>query len=80
MNLQHQHQCIPWLNKLAHDDEPLFHPVVCACRDIIMQALSYLGDGLVHELLKARDLIPAGIDFAQQKELGEKCHGAFLPG
>jgi hypothetical protein len=39
-----------------------------------------LGDGLICELLKPRDLIPVGIGFAQWKKLGEKCIGALLPG
>jgi hypothetical protein len=65
---------------IALDDEPLFHPVVCACRDIILQAFPHLSDGIIHELLKAQDLILKGIGFTQQKELGEKCIGAFLPG
>jgi hypothetical protein len=30
--------------------------------------------------LKARDLIPEGIGFAQRKEPSKKCIGAFLPG
>jgi hypothetical protein len=32
-----------------------------------------LADGLIHELLKPRDLILEGIGFAQRKKLGEKC-------
>jgi hypothetical protein len=62
------------------DDEPLLHAVMGTDRDIILQAFSCLGDGLIHELLKPRDLIPEGIGFAQQKKLGEKCVGALLPG
>jgi hypothetical protein len=62
------------------DDEPLFHPVVWAHIDIIQQAFSCLGDGLIHKLLKARDLILKGIGFTKRKELGEKCIGAFLLG
>jgi hypothetical protein len=49
----------------ALDDEPLLHVVMGACRDIILQAFSCLGDGLIHELLKPRDLVLEGIDFAQ---------------
>jgi hypothetical protein len=48
---------------VALDDEPLFQLVVWACRDIILQAFPCLGDGLIRELLKARDLIPKGIGF-----------------
>jgi hypothetical protein len=51
-----------------------------ARKDIIMQAFPHLDDGLIHELLKARDLILESIGFTQRKELGEKCIGAFLPG
>jgi hypothetical protein len=36
-------------------------------------------NGLVPELLKARDLILEGIGFSQWKELCEKCIGAFIP-
>jgi hypothetical protein len=64
----------------ALDDEPLLHAVMGACRDIILQALPCLGDGLIRELLKPRDLVPEGIGFAQRKKLGKKCIGALLPG
>jgi hypothetical protein len=64
----------------AFDDEPLLHAVMGACRDIILQVFPCLGDGLIHELLKPRDLVSEGIGFAQQKKLGEKCIGALLPG
>jgi hypothetical protein len=66
--------------KEALDDEPLLHAVMGACRDIILQTFPCLSDGLIHELLKLRDLVPEGIDFAQRKKLGEKCIGALLPG
>jgi hypothetical protein len=64
----------------ALDDKPLFHAVMGACRDIIMQAFSCLDDGLIRELQKSRDLAPEGIGFAQRKKLGEKCIGALPPG
>jgi hypothetical protein len=64
---------------VALDDEQLFHLVVWARRDIILQVIPHLGDGLVRELLKAQDLILKHIGFTQHKELGEKCNGAFLP-
>jgi hypothetical protein len=48
----------------ALDDDPLLHVVMGACRDIILQAFPGLGDGLIRELLKSRDLIPEGIGFA----------------
>jgi hypothetical protein len=64
----------------ALDDEPLLHAVMGACRDIILQTFPCLGDGLIHELLKLRDLVPEGIGFAQRKKLGEKCIAALLPG
>jgi hypothetical protein len=51
-----------------------------ACSDIILQAFPCLGDGLICELLKPRDLVLEGIGFAQRKKLGEKCIGALLPG
>jgi hypothetical protein len=51
-----------------------------ACRDILLQAFPCLDVGLVHEILKPRDLVPEGIGFAQWKKLGEKCIGALLPG
>jgi hypothetical protein len=63
----------------ALDDEPLFHVVVGACSDIILEAFPCLGDGLICELLKPRDLVPDGIDFAQWKKLDEKCIGALPP-
>jgi hypothetical protein len=65
---------------VAFDHEPLFHSVVWAHIDIILQAFPRLGNGVIREMLKDQDLIPEGIGFAQQKELGDKCIGAFLPG
>jgi hypothetical protein len=62
----------------ALDDEPLLHVVMEACRDIILQAFPCLGDGLIHELLKPRDVLE-GIGFSQRKKLSEKCIGALLP-
>jgi hypothetical protein len=64
----------------ALDDEPLLHAVMRACRDIILQMSPCLGDGLIRELLKPRDLVPEGIGFAQWKKIGEKYIGALLPG
>jgi hypothetical protein len=64
----------------ALDDEPLLHTMMGACRDIILQMFPCLGDGLIRELLKPRDLVPEGIGFAQRKKFGEKCIGALLPG
>jgi hypothetical protein len=64
----------------ALDDEPLLYAVMGACRDIILQTFPCLGDGLIYELLKPRDLVPEGIGFAQRKKLGKKCIGALLPG
>jgi hypothetical protein len=64
----------------ALDDEPLLHAVMGACNDIILQVFPCLGDGLIHELLKPRDLVLEGIGFAQRKKLGEKCIGTLLPG
>jgi hypothetical protein len=64
----------------ALDDEPLLHAVMGACKDIILQAFPCLGDGLICELLKGRDLVLKGIGLAQRKKLGEKCIGAFLLG
>jgi hypothetical protein len=49
----------------ALDDEPLLHAVMGGCRDIILQTFPCLGNGLIHELLKPRGLVPEGIDFAQ---------------
>jgi hypothetical protein len=57
----------------ALDDKPLLHVVMGACKDIILQAFPCLGDGLISELLKPRDLVLEGIGFAQQKKLGKKC-------
>jgi hypothetical protein len=45
----------------ALDDEPLLHAVMEACRDIILQAFPCLGAGLIHELLKPRDLVPGAL-------------------
>jgi hypothetical protein len=39
-----------------------------------------LGDGLIRELLKPRDLVLEGIGFAQQKKLGKKYIGVLLLG
>jgi hypothetical protein len=63
----------------ALDDEPLLHAVIGACNDIILQAFPCLGNGLIHELLKPRDLIVEGIDFTQRKKLHETLIGALLP-
>jgi hypothetical protein len=54
----------------ALDDEPLLHVMIGACSDIILQAFPCLGDGLIRELLKSRDLVPKDIGFAQRKKLG----------
>jgi hypothetical protein len=62
------------------DDEPLHHVVMGAWKDIILQAFLCLGNGLIRELLKPRDLVLEGIGFAQRKKLGEKCIRALLPG
>jgi hypothetical protein len=59
-------------------DEPLLHTVMGACSIIILQVFPCLVDGLIRELLKPRDLVPEGIDFTQQKKLGEKCIGAEI--
>jgi hypothetical protein len=64
----------------ALDDESLLHVMMGACRDIILQAFLCLGDSLICELLKPRDLVLEGIGFAQWKKLGEKCIRALLPG
>jgi hypothetical protein len=53
----------------ALDNEPLLQVVMEACRDIILQAFTCLGDGLICELLKPRDLVSEGIGFAQRKNL-----------
>jgi hypothetical protein len=60
------------------DDEPLLHVMFGACRDIILQAIPCLDDGLIRELLNPRDIVLEGIGFVQQKKLGEKCVGALL--
>jgi hypothetical protein len=54
----------------ALDDEPLLHVMMGACSDIILQVFPCLGDGLICELLKSRDLVPKEIGFAQRKKLG----------
>jgi hypothetical protein len=48
----------------ALDDEPLLHAVMGACRDIILQTFPCLSDGLIHELLKPRDLVSEAIGLA----------------
>jgi hypothetical protein len=48
----------------ALDDEPLLHVVMGACRDIILHTFPCLGNGLIHKLLKLRDLAPESIGFA----------------
>jgi hypothetical protein len=53
----------------ALDDEPLFHLVVWACRDIRLQSLPRLGNSFVRELLKARDLVPEGIFLPNGKNM-----------
>jgi hypothetical protein len=64
----------------ALDDEPLLHTIMWACKDIILQMFPCLDDGLIHKLLKPRDLVPEGIGIARWNKLGEKCIGAHLPG
>jgi hypothetical protein len=64
----------------ALDDKPLLHAMMGACRDIILQTFPCLGDGLIRKLLKPIDLVPEGIGFTQQKNFGEKCIRALLPG
>jgi hypothetical protein len=64
----------------ALDDEPLLHVMMEACRDIMLHTLPCLGDGLICELLKPRDLVSDGIGFAQWGKLCETCIGALLLG
>jgi hypothetical protein len=64
----------------ALDDDPLLHSVMGACRDIILQVFPCLSNGFIRELLEGRDLVLKGIGLTQQKKLGEKHIGAFLPG
>jgi hypothetical protein len=64
----------------ALDGEPLLHAMMGACRDIILQAFPCLGDGLIRELLKPKDLVLEGIGFAQRKKFGKKCIGILLLG
>jgi hypothetical protein len=40
-----------------------------ACRDIILQAFPCLGDGLIRELLKPRDLVPEALVLPNEKNL-----------
>jgi hypothetical protein len=51
------------------DDEPLLHAMMGACIDIILHSFPCLGDDLIRELLKPRNLVPEGISFAQRKNL-----------
>jgi hypothetical protein len=53
----------------ALDDEPLFHAVMGASNNIILQAFPCLGDGPIHELLKPRGLVPEGISIVQWKNM-----------
>jgi hypothetical protein len=64
----------------ALDDEPLLHAMMGAHSDIILQTFPCLGDDLIRELLKPRDLVLEGIGFAQWEKLCEKFIGALLPG
>jgi hypothetical protein len=69
---------LSWANQPmieALDDEPLLHALMGACRDIILQAFPCLGDGLIRELLKPKDLVPEGTGFAQQKNLARNALG-----
>jgi hypothetical protein len=59
----------------ALDDEPLLHAVMGARRDIIRQTFSCLGDGLIHELLKPRDLVSEGIGLPNGKNLARNALG-----
>jgi hypothetical protein len=40
----------------ALDDEPLLLALMGACSDIILQAFPCLNDGLIHELMKPREV------------------------
>jgi hypothetical protein len=53
----------------ALDNEPLLHAMMGACRDIILRTFPCLGNDLIRELLKPKDLILEGIGLAQQKNL-----------
>jgi hypothetical protein len=53
----------------ALDDESLLHAVMGACRDIILQTLPCLCDGLICELLKPRDLVPEALVLLNRKNL-----------
>jgi hypothetical protein len=51
----------------ALDDESLLDAVMGACRDIILQTLPCLCDGLICELLKPRDLVPEALVLLNRK-------------
>jgi hypothetical protein len=53
----------------ALDDELLLHVMMGACRDIILQVIPCLGDGLIRELLKPRHLVLEGIGFPNGKNM-----------
>jgi hypothetical protein len=53
----------------ALDDEPLLHAMMGASSDIILQAFPCLGDGLICELLKPRDLVPKALVLPNRKNL-----------
>jgi hypothetical protein len=61
----------------ALHDEPLLHTVMGACSDIILQAFPYLGDGLIHELLKPRDL--GGHWFCPTEKTWREIHWSTSP-
>jgi hypothetical protein len=53
----------------ALDDELLLHAMMGACSDIILHAFPCLGDGLIHELLKPRDLFLKALVLPNGKNL-----------
>jgi hypothetical protein len=82
MNLQQQQKYVPWWNKQpmieALDDEPLFHSVMWAWRDIILQSLPRLGNGFVYELLKLEILFRSALVLPNRRTWGEM-HWTQLP-
>jgi hypothetical protein len=55
------------------NDQPLFHVMVWACCNVLLETFPGFRDYFILELLETGNPIPKGLGFAHQKVLGQEC-------
>ena len=60
--------------------EPIIHPMVRTCQDVLLKLLPRFRNGLIGRLLKTQNSPSLGIGFAHWEELREEHVGAIVPG